>query len=202
MVPGPVLNTVMTSMLTSVAHLVWETTLFARPGPTLRGDKETRMPRKRSKAVSLPIVEPDAAGIDVGTTQIFVAVPADRDSEPVRCFQTFTVDLHRLAEWLQKCGIRTVAMESTGVYWIPLFQILEQRKIDIRLVNAHHVKNAPGRKTDVADRQWIQHLHACGLLRGSFRPNDEICAIRSVTAIVSLNSRLSTFSTCRKHSTR
>jgi len=160
------------------------------------------MPRKRSKAVSLPIVEPDAAGIDVGTTQIFVAVPADRDSEPVRCFQTFTVDLHRLAEWLQKCGIRTVAMESTGVYWIPLFQILEQRKIDIRLVNAHHVKNAPGRKTDVADRQWIQHLHACGLLRGSFRPNDEICAIRSVTAIVSLNSRLSTFSTCRKHSTR
>lgn len=138
------------------------------------------MPRKRSKAVSLPIVEPDAAGIDVGATQIFVAVPADRDSEPVRCFQTFTIDLHRLAEWLQQCGIRTVAMESTGVYWIPLFQILEQRKIDVRLVNAHHVKNVPGRKTDVADCQWIQHLHACGLLRGSFRPDNEICAIRSV----------------------
>jgi hypothetical protein len=116
-VPGPVLNTVMTSMLTSVADLVWETTLIARPGPTLRGDKEIRMPRKRSKAVSLPIVELAAAGIDVGATQIFVAVPADRDSEPVRCFQTFTVDLHRLAEWLQQCGIRTVAMESTGVYW-------------------------------------------------------------------------------------
>ena len=136
------------------------------------------MPRKRSKAVSLPIVEPNAAGIDVGATQIFVAVPPDRDSEPVRCFQTFTVDLEKLADWLQQCGIRTVAMESTGVYWIPLFQILERRKIDVRLVNAHHVKNVPGRKTEVADCQWIQHLHACGLLRGSFRPDDEICAIR------------------------
>jgi hypothetical protein len=136
------------------------------------------MPGKRSKTVSLPIVETDAAGIDIGATQIFVAVPTDRDCEPVRCFQTFTVDLHRLADWLQQCGIRTVAMESTGVYWIPLFQILEQRKINVRLVNAHHVKNVPGRKTDVADCQWIQHLHACGLLRGSFRPDDEICAIR------------------------
>jgi transposase len=138
------------------------------------------MPRKRSKAADLPIVAPDAAGIDIGATQIFVAVPAHRDSESIRCFQTFTADLHRLADWLQKCGIRTVAMESTGVYWIPLFQILEKRKIDVRLVNAHHVKNVPGRKTDVADCQWIQHLHACGLLRGSFRPDDEICAIRSL----------------------
>lgn len=138
------------------------------------------MPGKRSKTVSLPIVEADAGGIDIGATQIFVAIPADRDSEPIRCFQTFTVDLQRLADWLQQCGIRTVAMESTGVYWIPLFQILEQRKIDVRLVNAHHVKNVPGRKTDVADCQWIQHLHACGLLRGSFRPDDEICAIRSL----------------------
>jgi len=112
------------------------------------------MPGKRSKTVSLPIVETDAAGIDIGATQIFVAVPTDRDAEPVRCFQTFTVDLHRLADWLQQCGIRTVAMESTGVYWIPLFQILEQRKINVRLVNAHHVKNVPGRKTDVADCQW------------------------------------------------
>ena len=97
------------------------------------------MPGKRSKTVSLPIVETDAAGIDIGATQIFVAAPTDRDAEPVRCFQTFTVDLHRLADWLQQCGIRTVAMESTGVYWIPLFQILEQRKINVRLVNAHLV---------------------------------------------------------------
>ena len=136
--------------------------------------------KKRSKAVSLPIVEPNAAGIDVGATQIFVAVPGDRDSEPIQCFQTFTADLQSLADWLQQCRIRTVAMESTGVYWIPLFQILEQRKIDVRIINAHHVKNVPGRKTDVADCQWIQHLHACGLLRGSFRPHDEICAIRSL----------------------
>jgi transposase len=138
------------------------------------------MPRKLKKAVSLPIVVPNAAGIDIGATKIFVAVPADLDPEPVRCFQTFNVELQRLAEWLQQCGIRTVAMESTGVYWIPLFQILEKRKIEVRLVNAHHVKNVPGRKTDVADCQWIQHLHACGLLRGSFRPDDEICAIRSL----------------------
>jgi transposase len=138
------------------------------------------MPTKKSKAVSLPVVDPDAADIDIGATQIFVAVPPDRDPEPVRCFQTFTVDLERLADWLQKCGIRTVAMESTGVYWIPLFQILEKRNVEVRLVNAYHVKNVPGRKTDVADCQWIQHLHACGLLRGSFRPSDEICAIRSL----------------------
>ena len=138
------------------------------------------MSKQRNKVASLPVIEPNAAGIDVGATQIFVAVPVDRDTEPVRCFPTFTVDLERLADWLQKCQIRTVAMESTGVYWIPLFQILEKRKIDVRLVNAHHVKNVPGRKTDVSDCQWIQHLHSVGLLRGSFRPDDEICAIRSL----------------------
>jgi transposase len=138
------------------------------------------MAKKRAKAVSLPIVEPDAAGIDVGATQIFVAVPPERDPDPVRCFPTFTADLERLAEWLQQCQIRTVAMESTGVYWIPLFQILEKHKIAVRLVNAQHVKNVPGKKTDIVDCQWIQHLHACGLLRGSFRPADEICAIRSL----------------------
>jgi len=138
------------------------------------------MSNQRNKVVSLPVIEPDAAGIDVGATEIFVAVPADRDPEPIRCFPTFTVDLERLTDWLQRCRIRTVAMESTGVYWIPLFQILEKRKIDVRLVNAHHVKNVPGSKTDVSDCQWIQHLHSVGLLRGSFRPDDEICAIRSL----------------------
>ena len=138
------------------------------------------MYKQRNKVVSLPVIEPNAAGIDVGSTEIFVAVPADRDPEPIRCFPTFTVDLERLADWLQQCQIRTVAMESTGVYWIPLFQILEKRKIDVRLVNAHHVKNVPGRKTDVSDCQWIQHLHSVGLLRGSFRPDDEICALRSL----------------------
>jgi transposase len=138
------------------------------------------MPKQRSRVASLPVIEPNAAGIDVGATEIFVAVPADRDPEPVRCFPTFTVDLERLADWLQQCQIRTVAMESTGVYWIPLFQILEKRKFDVRLVNAHHVKNVPGRKTDVEDCQWIQHLHSVGLLRGSFRPDDEVCAMRSL----------------------
>lgn len=138
------------------------------------------MLKKRAKAVSLPILEPNAAGVDIGTTQVFVAVPPERDRDPVRCFNTFTADLEKLADWLQQCQIRTVAMESTGVYWIPLFQILEKRKIEVRLVNAHHVKNVPGKKTDVEDCQWIQHLHACGLLRGSFRPVDEICAIRSL----------------------
>jgi transposase len=138
------------------------------------------MHNKRRRVVSLPVIELDAAGIDVGATQVFVAVPADRDTEPIRCFETFTGELEKLADWLERCRIRTVAMESTGVYWIPLFQILEKRKIEVRLVNAYHVRNVPGRKTDVEDCQWIQHLHSVGLLRGSFRPDDEICSIRSL----------------------
>jgi transposase len=138
------------------------------------------MPSKQNRVSTLPVIDPNAAGIDIGATEVFVAIPADRDPKPVRCFKTFTVDLEKLADWLQQCGIRTVAMESTGVYWIPLFQILENRKLEVRLVNAHHVRNVPGRKTDVADCQWIQHLHSVGLLRGSFRPDDEICAIRSL----------------------
>ena len=138
------------------------------------------MPNKRRRVASLLVIEPNAAGIDIGATQVFVAVPADRDAEPVRCFETFTAELEKLAAWLLECGIQTVAMESTGVYWIPLFQILEKHKIQVRLVNAYHVRNVPGRKTDVEDCQWIQHLHSVGLLRGSFRPDDEICAIRSL----------------------
>ena len=138
------------------------------------------MARKRTKTKSLPVMEPNAAGIDVGATQIFAAVPPDHDPEPVRCFDTFTADLESLADWLQSCGIHTAVMESTGVYWIPLFQILERRGIEARLVNASHVKNVPGRKSDVQDCQWLQHLHSVGLLRGSFRPDQEICAIRSL----------------------
>jgi transposase len=111
---------------------------------------------------------------------IYVAVPPDRDFEPVRMFATFTQDLHELADWLQQTGIRTVAMESTGVYWIPLMQILETRGLDVYLVNAKHVRNVPGRKTDVSDCQWLQYLHSVGLLRASFRPAQEICAIRSL----------------------
>ena len=138
------------------------------------------MARKRKGVQNLPVLEPNAAGADVGAREIYVAVPADRDAEPIRCFNTFTPDLEALADWLESCGIRTVAMESTGVYWIPLFQILEKRGIEAHLVNARHVKNVPGRKSDVADCQWLQYLHSVGLLRGSFRPSQEICAVRSL----------------------
>jgi len=136
--------------------------------------------RKAKTVSSLPLLQPDAAGIDIGATEIFVAVPADRDLEPVRSFATFTPDLERLADWLEQCGIRSVAMESTSVYWIPLFQILEQRGLEVCLVNARHVKHVPGRKTDVADCQWLQYLHSVGLLRASFRPAQAICAVRSL----------------------
>ncbi len=122
---------------------------------------------------------PNAAGIDCGAAEHYVAVPADRDAAPVRSFKTFTTDLHRLADWLRACGVTTVAMESTGVYWIPLYEILEARGLDVVLVNAQHVKNVPGRKSDVVDCQWLQQLHSVGLLRGSFRPTAAIAALRA-----------------------
>jgi len=128
----------------------------------------------------LPVMRPDAAGIDIGATEIFVAVPAERAVENIRCFPTFTQDLYALADWLAECGVKTVAMESTGVYWIPLFQILEERGLEVCLVNARHVKNVPGRRTDVSDCQWLQFLHSVGLLRASYRPEQEICAVRSL----------------------
>jgi transposase len=147
--------------------------------------KEAAVARKRKqeskgKQAVLPVMRPDAAGIDIGATEIFVAVPADRAAENVRSFPTFTQDLYRLAEWLKECGIQTVAMESTGVYWIPLFQILEERGFEVCLVNARHVKNVPGRRTDVCDCQWLQFLHSVGLLRASYRPEREVCVVRSL----------------------
>jgi transposase len=122
----------------------------------------------------------DAAGIDIGAEELFVAVPQGRDQDSVRSFGTFTADLIALADWLQQCNVRSVAMESTGVYWIPIYQILETRGFEVFLVNAHHVKNVPGRKSDVSDCQWIQYLHSVGLLNASFRPPDEICVLRSL----------------------
>src|SRR4029079_15177598 len=113
-------------------------------------------------------------------TEIFVAVPADRDAESVRSLPTFTADLHALADWLRQCRVDTVAMESTSVYWIPLFQILEARGIEVHLVNAQHVHNVPGRKSDVLDCQWLQYLHSVGLLKASFRPEQAVCEIRSL----------------------
>jgi transposase len=129
---------------------------------------------------SLPEMRPNAGGIDVGATEIFVAVPADRDADSVRSFPTFTENLHELADWLQRCRVDTVAMESTGVYWIPLFQILEARGIEVHLVNAQHVRHVPGRKSDVLDCQWLQYLHSVGLLKASFRPEQAVCEIRSL----------------------
>jgi transposase len=124
-------------------------------------------------------VNPNAAGIDCGSETHYVAVPPDRDATPVRAFSTFTTDLQRLADWLTACGVTSVAMESTGVYWIPLYELLEGRGFDVVLVNAQHVKNVPGRKSDVVDCQWLQELHSVGLLRGSFRPTAAIAALRA-----------------------
>lgn len=126
------------------------------------------------------MLRPNAAGIDIGSREIYVAVPPDRDPYPVRAFPTFTSDLLELANWLKQCGIDTVAMESTGVYWIPLFQILEARGFEVFLVNAHHVKHVPGRKSDVSDCQWLQYLHSVGLLRASFRPPQVVCQVRAI----------------------
>ncbi len=121
---------------------------------------------------------PNAAGIDIGSASHYVAVPSDRDEQPVREFKSFTQDLETLADWLKSCQIDTVAMESTGVYWIPLFELLESRGFTVYLVNARHVKNVCGRKSDVLDCQWLQQLMSYGLLSGAFRPKEEICVLR------------------------
>jgi transposase len=142
-----------------------------------------RKGKRRRKVIDLDALEQinlNAAGMDIGAEEIFVAVPKGRDEESVRSFPTFTADLNRVADWLEACGIETVAMESTGVYWIPLYEILEERGFDVNLVNARHVKNVSGRKSDVLDCQWIQQLHTYGLLQPSFRPPEQICAIRSL----------------------
>jgi transposase len=145
--------------------------------------EETAMPRSRrhtTRTATPPILIPHAAGIDIGATEIYICVPLDRDPQPIRRFGTFTQDLLAVATWLQQCGVTSVAMESTGVYWIPLYQILETRGLEVCLVNARHVKNVPGRKTDVQDCQWLQYLHSVGLLRASYRPPETVCAVRSL----------------------
>src|SRR5262249_51831399 len=137
--------------------------------------------RRSSQARSAPLAQMhlNAAGIDVGATEHWVAVPEDRDEESVRHFGTFTADLYALADWLRQCQIETVVLESTGVYWITLFEVLEERGFDVKLVDAHYARQVPGRKTDVKDCQWLQELHTYGLLRGAFRPEDEVCVLRS-----------------------
>src|SRR5580692_4039983 len=158
-----------------------ETARIRASGRVLRLLKEKTMAKRREKRERRSVVvEPDAAGIDIGAEEIYVAVPPDRDEESTRRFSSFTGDLHALADWLGRCGVRSVAMESTGIYWIPLFQILEERGFTVYLVNAHYLKCVPGRKSDVSDCQWIQYLHSVGLLRTSFRPPDHICAVRAL----------------------
>ncbi len=120
-----------------------------------------------------------AAGIDVGATSHFVAVPEGCDEKTVREFKSFTTDLNEMSTWLKRCGIKTIAMESTGVYWIPVYELLEEKGFEVKLVDARQVKNVSGRKTDVLDCQWIQQLHTYGLLNAAFRPVEEVCALRS-----------------------
>src|SRR5262245_56541071 len=141
------------------------------------------MPRRQTArgraSGELSTIHPNAAGLDVGATFHVVAVPPDRDPQPVRTFRTFSGDLHRLADWLKAVEITTVAMESTGVYWIPVFEILEAQGFEVLLVNARDVKHVPGRKSDVNDAQWLQQLHAYGLLRASFRPREGLAQLRA-----------------------
>lgn len=141
------------------------------------------MPSRKQSSSSLPAqlkqVHLNAAGIDIGSEFHFVAVPPDRDPQPVRRFEAFTADLQSLATWLQECGIDTVVMESTGVYWIPLFEILESHGLEVRLVDPRRLKSVPGRKSDVCDCQWLQELHTFGLLAAAFRPAEDVVVLRS-----------------------
>jgi len=134
---------------------------------------------KPNEQNNMPIIHPNAAGIDIGSKFHVVAVRSDKAMEPVRTFQSFTGDLHDMAKWLKSCEVTSIAMESTGIYWIPAFEILESYGFEVFLVNAREAKNVPGRKTDVNDAQWIQRLHQFGLLRASFRPDKQIAVLRA-----------------------
>lgn len=147
-----------------------------KPGPKAAKSKRA----KQHQEIDHPLFQPNAAGIDIGAREIYIAVPADRDDHPVRKCETFTGDLHQMAEWLVSCGITTVAMESTGVYWIPVYDVVEQHGIQPCLVNPRNMKNVPGKRTDFHECQWIQHLHSMGLLHSAFRPDGEVCAVRAL----------------------
>jgi hypothetical protein len=145
-----------------------------------KSSKKAKSQRSRERAL-LQKVHLNAAGIDIGADSHWVAVPEDRDASPVRSFGVFTRDLIALCDWLKRCQVETIVMESTGVYWIPLYQMLERKGFQVRLVNAHHVKNVPGRKTDVKDCQWLQQLHTFGMLGGSFRPQAQSMRLTNPT---------------------
>lgn len=145
-----------------------------------KAGQQNRSGRKRVDWKALEIVHPDAAGIDVGGSEHWVAISPDRDPEPVRRFGCFTADLREMGRWLIEKGVRSVAMQSTGVYWMPVFEVLEQQGLEVYLVNAQHTKNVPGRKSDVQECQWLLKLHAFGLLNNSFQPTDEIRIARTL----------------------
>jgi transposase len=141
--------------------------------------KKKKTQVKQESVSSLPILFPDTAGIDIGSSSHFVAVPADRDANSVREFQTFTGDLYNMVHWLKECKIKTIVMESTGVYWIPAFEILESNGFDVKLVNPRYTKNVSAHKTDVLDCQWLQQIGTYGLLPTSFRPENSILPLRT-----------------------
>lgn len=151
---------------------------FPRPSGLNQKQRKELRQRLRAEDPGLEVIHPHAAGIDVGNSTHYVAVRPDRDEEPVRRFECFTADLHRLADWLEQCGVTTVAMQSTGVYWIPLYEILDDRGFEVYLVNARHTRNLPGRKSDVQESQWLLKLHTYGLLSNSFHPTAEIRTLR------------------------
>jgi transposase len=147
--------------------------------PKRVNEKKKKKQRNKDWENGLPELNRNAAGIDVGNAEHYVAVPAERDPEPVRTFGSFTADLHRMAQWLKSCRIETVVMQATGVYWVALHQILEDYGFQVNVVNARHTKTLPGRKTDVLECQWLQKLHTFGLLNNSFRPAAEIRVLRT-----------------------
>ena len=170
----------------STAGKTTKKTTQATPNPTRRGWDQMNRKQRREMArkiqaqdLSLEVVHPDAAGIDIGNEAHYVAVPPARDSQPVRRFGCTTVELKEMAAWLKQCGIRTVAMQSTGVYWTPVYDILEEAGFEVYLVNARETKNLPCKKTDVQESQWLMKLHTYGLLRNSFRPPQEIRQLRT-----------------------
>jgi transposase len=142
--------------------------------------RDTQQAKQVVDLDSLKQINLDAAGLDISPEAVYACVPSGRDCETVRQFGTFTADLHALADWLKGCGVTTVAMESTGVYWIPVYAVLADHGFEVCLINARHIKNVPGKKTDILDCQWIQQLHTYGLLQASFRPAEELCALREL----------------------
>src|SRR5215470_13158543 len=144
-----------------------------------RKQRREMMRKMQSEDFDLEVVHPHAAGIDIGNESHYVAVPPSLDPQPVRCYGCTTAELKKMAQWLTQCGIRTVALQSTGVYWIAVYDILEEVGLEVYLVNARETKNLPGRKTDVQESQWLMKLHTYGLLRNSFRPSQQIRTLRT-----------------------